>query len=122
MIWPFPLYRNCETEPWVSALIEQIAGADVFSVLFDGEHWMLIETEHGTLELWNANRWYAWASQGCFTDNDGNSLVWKEKMPSRWAARKLRRRIGKWRPEALNVDHAADAARSAIAKAARSAT
>jgi hypothetical protein len=34
------------------------------------------------MRFWNANRWYAWMSQGEITFSNGKNLTWNATMPS----------------------------------------
>jgi hypothetical protein len=56
-----------------------------------------IETPLGTLQFWNANRWYAWAHEGSFISATGEAnMLWKDAMPNRRAIRAMRKLTSDW--------------------------
>jgi hypothetical protein len=91
--WPFPLIRNYMTDDALSVLFEQFAADPSLEVLSEEAYRIKLRGRLGVLEFWNANRWYAWASNGTFhpVGKTDNHMIWADVMPSRWAVRRMRK-------------------------------
>lgn len=92
--WPFPLFRNCQTNPDLTTLFLRFAEAERLSVVEIGPHQTTVVSEHGLLRFWTANRFYAWASEGEYTPaGSTKAIAWKQEMPGRYAVKKMAERI-----------------------------
>jgi hypothetical protein len=89
--WPFPLIRNYMTDEALSVLFEQFANDPSLEVMADSGYRLKLRGRLGVLEFWNANRWYAWASEGTFhpVGKADDHMIWHGVMPSRWAVRRM---------------------------------
>lgn len=92
-VWPFPLIRSYHTSRGLTALFERFAEAPDMVVKEQGAVWLRLECSYGTLEIWNANKWYAWASQGKYVAPSGVAIRWEDELPSRWAVRRMRQAL-----------------------------
>lgn len=89
MIWPFPMYRNYKTNPWLTDIFLGFANDKTLKVVEMDPYNIVVEGVGGRLSFWSANEYYAWANAGNLTLNDGTMMKWTESMPSRWAVRKM---------------------------------
>lgn len=51
--------------------------------------------------IWNANKWYAWLTDGSLVSPNGDAYVWEDKRPTRWTMIKLKKAIEKYRKSCL---------------------
>jgi hypothetical protein len=95
----------------LSALFLAFARSE-FTVVKNGPYDLHLTSPMGELKCWNANRWYAWASEGSFTPTNPaeGAIVWKDRMPGRRASRRMRNAL-----EAVELRRFAAAERGEIA-------
>lgn len=92
-VWPFPLLRNYQTSDALTELFFAFAARDDLKVAKPDAHYMTLTCSMGRLTFWDANRWYAWASEGVFSTDGGGDQRWSGEMPSRAAVRAMRQAI-----------------------------
>lgn len=51
----------------------------IYTIKSITEHWITIQRGDDLVQIWNANKWYAWLSTGHIEGTDG----WKSLSPSR---------------------------------------
>lgn len=94
MFWPFPLYRLYQTSWMIDEIFRKFIESDDVILTTCGEYMITLKSElHGTLEFWNANKPYAWASRGTYTTPLGKMVSWNKDMPSRWTLRQLNEKL-----------------------------
>lgn len=91
--WPFPLFRNYSTSQELTQLFFALAAQDDLSVSKPDFYTLKVSTGIGTVEFWDANKYYAWADRGTLTTTGGRTVSWQDEMPSRAAARAMRKAI-----------------------------
>lgn len=87
--WPFPVIRIRPTDDALSRLFIDFSQAPDLEILPLSPYRSKATCSIGSLEFWDSNRWYGWASDGAFTSPNGRRQEWKQFMPSRYAARKF---------------------------------
>jgi predicted dehydrogenase len=93
-LWPFPLITLYRKSAGLTALFIEFAADTDLKVDARDEHWVTVIGRRGALRLWNANKYYAWASKGVFTPAGGGPQVsWDNEMASRWAVRQMARAV-----------------------------
>jgi hypothetical protein len=102
-IWPFPLLRNYATDRVLTELFFRFAKSE-FRIVFDDPYTLKLKSNLGELNIWNSNRYYAWAMEGVFTPAiaELSKITWKDRLPSRAAVRQLRKAIERSRLLELN--------------------
>jgi len=92
-LFTFP-HQNYATDAVVTELFHSFART-AFEVVRNGPYELHLRGPMGEIKCWNANRWYAWASEGTFTPADAKeaAILWKHRMPSRAAVRRMRKAV-----------------------------
>ncbi len=93
MRWPFPIYRQHPTNEHLSEVFLKFAAAPDLKVSRLGEYEVQLRCSLGTLTCWSSNEYYAWAHRGSLFVPEQGVYPWRDEMPSRWAVRKMVRRI-----------------------------
>lgn len=57
------------------------------------QYWLKIKTSLLSVEAWNANKYYAWLSQGTAQFANGTRMTWNNERPSVWVMCKMRRAL-----------------------------
>lgn len=93
-MWPFPIIRIYSTDAMLTELFLSFSRTD-FEVVKNGTYDLHLRGPMGEINCWNANRWYAWAVKGTFKPADATeaSILWNDRLPSRWAVRQMRRAV-----------------------------
>lgn len=95
--WPFPLLCNYASDKAVTALFLDFARSSDLELAAQDRHYLNLKCAIGSIRFWNANRYYAWAQDGCFESAAGGKHYWRDEMPSRYAMREMRRALGRIR-------------------------
>lgn len=101
-LYPFPLIRNYPTGCVLTAIIEKSLEWEIKSITYPDNFTIEIvfDTDQGKckIEAWDANKYHAWFMKGTFRINGSIAYQWTGDMPSRWAAKQLKKRIAEWHP------------------------
>lgn len=95
------VYMNDKYAPKLDIILIYMNNIGIKSItLVENEHWIDVEFNDGTiLHGWNANRWYAWLSQGNIKFSNGQSMKWYDYRPSHEIIYKLRKIVMKYEKE-----------------------
>ena len=92
--WPLPIVRNYKTSSELTELFLDFLNCPELSVSSEStQYHIIVECSLGKLTFWGENRYYAYGSPGEYIANDGTIFPWKDEMPSRYAIRKMARKI-----------------------------
>lgn len=92
-MWIFPMVRICKTNKDLTKIFLMFVDCEEFSVSHVGSHHITVNSSFGELSFWTQNRFYAFASEGEFTDKNGKKKIWKHEMPSRYAVKRMAQKI-----------------------------
>lgn len=104
-LWPFPIFRIYKTNERLTEIFLKFVESETLELVMADQYYTVVKCEHGTLKVWTANRFYAYASKGIFTDISGEIYRWCDIMPSRYAVRKMHKAILKLNPKNLTYDY-----------------
>ena len=75
---------NHKHDPVISALLSDCMDSGIAAVETNGKYSINVTFKDGSkLNAWNANRYYAWLSQGWIEQPNESKYQWEEARPSR---------------------------------------